>query len=199
MTVAVPRSTAAARRLSALPWQASILGVHNSAVEICFALNPNLKRKLSWGKESLTCGAVKVCKLHVHICTCSTLCCTERDCFPAPLWTMEIEDCLRMVALFLSWPRDNLSVLTFMYIRDAKSSIGQGSDICMPIAYSRCAPMRFVYWFIGQVPINKSSQFLELHLGLNEITHWLDLAHFQHIPFLWWKKDSKTWPSQTVI
>lgn len=80
---------------------------------------------------------------------------------------MEIEDYMRMEDLRLSGPKDNLSVLTFMYIRDAKRSVGQRSDTCMPVSFPRCA-----------------LQFLGLHLESSEVTRWLDLAHFQHIPFL---------------
>ena len=45
--MAVPRSAAAVRRLSTFPWQASIFGVHNSMIEIYFALNNNKKKILS--------------------------------------------------------------------------------------------------------------------------------------------------------
>ena len=47
MNIVVPRTSAAVRYLSALPWQASIFGVHNSMIEICFALNNNKKKILS--------------------------------------------------------------------------------------------------------------------------------------------------------
>lgn len=192
MTRAVPKSAAAVRRLTVLPWQASILGVHNSTIKICFVLNWNTKIKLLWGKESLTLRAVKVCKLSIRICPCSTLHYTERDCFPAPVWTMEIEDYMRMEDFPLSWPRDNLSVLIFMYIRDAKSSIGQGSDTCVPISFPRCALIHFVYWYLS----NKQKL---TSLGALPGIHWPDLARFQHNSFLWWKSTLKTWISQIVI
>ena len=47
MTIAVPRTPAAVRYLSALPWQASNFGVHNSMIEVYFALNNNKKKILS--------------------------------------------------------------------------------------------------------------------------------------------------------
>ena len=53
MTIVVPRTSAAVRYLSVLPWQASIFGVHNSMREICFAFNNNNKKKKILSNQSL--------------------------------------------------------------------------------------------------------------------------------------------------
>ena len=63
---------------------------------------------------------------------------------------MEREGYVTREDVFLSWPRKNLSVLTFIFIRDAKSSITMDGDTCMPINFPRCARVHFVYCYLSQ-------------------------------------------------
>lgn len=93
MTRAVPSSAALVRHLFAFPPPASLFGVHNSTINIGLALNRNLKKNDHGVKRV---GLLELSKyVSCHICTCSTLHYMEPYCFPAPVCTLELEDCVR--------------------------------------------------------------------------------------------------------
>jgi hypothetical protein len=88
MTVAVPSSVAAVRRLPTLLRQAPIFTVHNSIIEINFALKWNLIRKLSWGKESLNLRTIKYFRYPFHLHVSNSV---LYGACPLSVWTVETD------------------------------------------------------------------------------------------------------------
>lgn len=94
-----------------MPGQALSSGVHNLIMEIHSVLNENLKRKLSWDKESLPLGTIKM--LHLSSPPGSdTLQIIEGFIVSMSSWVVETAY-LKVEDSFLAGPGEKLEVLTF--------------------------------------------------------------------------------------